>query len=102
MKIKTFENEAYVVTDHTDVVNYVTKSSTIKQRLKLNIGDYFINGAVCVHCKDYIRSINQHNFRKCSCGKVAVDGGSHFCRRLGNEEDYINVIEKFYDAKTIF
>lgn len=29
----------------------------------------------CKHCDDVIESKSQHDFIRCRCGKVAVDGG---------------------------
>lgn len=95
MKIRRFENEAYVL-EETDTLNYVTKSSTPAQREKFGIGDIFINAAVCLKCKSYVRSRNAHDMRSCPCGAVAVDGGSHYAKRMGNPEDRIDVIELFH------
>lgn len=91
------ENEVYIVTDETDVLNYVTKSSTKEQRAKFDIGHIYINALVCLKCKDYIRSTNKHNYVPCKCGAVAVDGGSWYLKRVGRPDDYVDVIEKFYD-----
>lgn len=97
MKKETFQNEAYIIVSEVDIMNYVTKSSTKEQRHKFNIGDIYINAAVCKKCGDYIRSKNRHDFKYCKCGAVAVDGGSWYARRLGEKENYINIIENFYD-----
>ncbi len=94
---KTFENEVLIDPGTTDYMNMVSRTSTKEQRNKLFIGNVFINGAVCIHCRDFIRSKNRHDFRSCSCGKVKVDCGSHYQRLLGNTEDYIPVFEKFYE-----
>ncbi len=94
MKKETYKNECYIANER-DVLNYVTKSSTKKQRRKFNIGDIFINGAVCKKCGDYIRSYHRYDFKWCKCGTIAVDGGSWYCKRNGEEEDRIDVIEKF-------
>lgn len=51
------------------------------------------NGAVCLSCKDFIRSMNRHDYKMCSCWETWVDGGSWYIKRLGN--NYIDVIEKF-------
>lgn len=93
-----FKNEVYIV-DGTDVLNYVTKSSTLKQRRKFDIGDIYINAAVCRECGDYIRSKHRHSFISCKCGRVSVDGGSWYARRLYKKPtDYIDVVEYFYDS----
>lgn len=97
MKSQTFKNEAYIILDETDYLNFVTKSSTKEQREKYFIGDVYINAALCKKCGDYIRSKNKHDYRTCSCGAVSVDGGSHYARRVGNPEDYFDIIENFYN-----
>lgn len=98
MKKKIFENEAYITEKGiVDTLYFVTKTSTKEQRRKFDIGDIYINAAVCKKCGDYVRSKNRHDFRSCKCGAVTVDGGSWYCKRLGNKEDYINVIEDFVE-----
>jgi len=91
------ESNVYIVTEETDILNFVTKSATKEQRRHFNIGDIYINGAVCKSCGDFIRSKNRHDYKQCSCGKVIVDGGSWYCKRGGEEKDRIEVIENFYD-----
>ena len=39
------------------------------------------NAIRCVHCGDVIESTHVHDFRWCSCGAVAVDGGHEYLRR---------------------
>lgn len=94
LKKGEFINEAYIVSD-LDVLNFVTKSSTKAQRKRLKMGDIYINGAVCKKCGDYIRSKHVHDYVVCSCGAVAVDGGSWYAKRSGDPKNYINVIECF-------
>lgn len=33
------------------------------------------NKIKCKHCGDVIESKHVHDFKRCSCGRVAVDGG---------------------------
>ncbi len=40
-----------------------------------------INKIKCNHCGDIIVSESVHDFRFCSCGTVAVDGGNEYLRR---------------------
>lgn len=35
----------------------------------------------CNHCGDVIESTHVHDFKFCSCGTVAVDGGKQYCKR---------------------
>jgi len=56
------------------------------------------NKIQCRHCNDIIESVHRHNFKSCSCGKVSVDGGKDYLRRLfpegSNPEDhYIEMSE---------
>ena len=46
------------------------------------------NKIKCKKCGYIIESIDVHDFKWCSCGAVAVDGGREYLRRLGNEEDF--------------
>lgn len=42
----------------------------------------------CKHCGDIIESTSIHDFKFCSCGKVAVDGGYSYLKRSGNPNDW--------------
>lgn len=46
------------------------------------------NKIKCRKCGDIIESIDVHDFKWCSCGAVAVDGGREYLRRVGNKEDF--------------
>lgn len=46
------------------------------------------NKIKCKKCNDVIESKNTNDYKKCSCGAVAVDGGKDYLKRIGNEEDY--------------
>ena len=46
------------------------------------------NKIKCRKCGDIIESIDVHDFKWCSCGAVAVDGGCEYLRRVGNKEDF--------------
>jgi hypothetical protein len=51
------------------------------------------NAAQCKKCGDLIVSKHRHDFVKCKCGAIAVDGGLSYIRRLGNPEDMIDMCE---------
>ena len=74
----------------------MTRSSTKEQRRKFDIGDLFINAIVCPECKDYVRSRNRYDFKRCKCGKCFVVGGSWYSQYGGNP---ISIIEMFYDVE---
>lgn len=88
--------EEYKVTDYHD---FLTKDSTPEEREKYHTGDIWINAAKCLKCGDTVRSRNQHDFRRCTCGAIAVDGGSWYGRRIGHPEDMENIIEMFTNVE---
>ena len=42
----------------------------------------------CKKCGDIIESVSVHDFKYCSCGAVAVDGGKNYLRRCANPDDF--------------
>src|SRR6266436_3963144 len=40
------------------------------------------NAAECAVCHELIESKHVHDFRSCKCGRIAVDGGREYLRRL--------------------
>ena len=51
------------------------------------------NRIKCKKCGDVIESSSVHDFRFCSCGLCAVDGGHEYLRRCGNQEDWEDLSE---------
>ena len=47
----------------------------------------------CKQCDEIIESTRRHDFKFCKCGAVAVDGGKDYLRRVGNKDDYEELIE---------
>jgi len=41
-----------------------------------------ITGLQCPICHDVIFSCSRHDYRKCRCGEIAVDGGRDYLRKL--------------------
>jgi len=41
----------------------------------------------CNKCKDIIESKSVHDFVRCKCGTIFVDGGDEYCRYGGEIED---------------
>ncbi len=44
---------------------------------------YKLNRARCLICQDIIESFHTHDFKWCRCGKLAVDGGYAYFKRIG-------------------
>lgn len=65
-------------------------------RLNRN-GEVILSNVIqCNHCGSTIESTHQHDFRYCSCGRVAVDGGAAYLRRLGSGGDWTELSKIFY------
>ena len=47
-----------------------------------------LNKIRCLNCGDEIESTYRHDFKFCRCGRVAVDGGHDYLRRVGRMEDF--------------
>ena len=52
-----------------------------------------VNKIRCKKCGEVIESTYRHDFKYCKCGRVAVDGGKDYLRRLGNFEDFEELSE---------
>ena len=51
-------------------------------------GEIISNKIKCKKCGDIIESKSTNDYKRCSCGAVAVDGGKDYLKRIGSEEDY--------------
>lgn len=51
------------------------------------------NKIKCKKCGDIIEYKSTNDYKKCSCGAVAVDGGKDYLKRMGNEENYEDLSE---------
>jgi hypothetical protein len=52
------------------------------------------NKAQCRLCKDIIESKSRHDYVRCSCGEIAVDGGTDYRKRsAGNLSNILELSE---------
>ena len=51
------------------------------------------NAIRCKKCGEVIESKCVHDFKFCSCGACAVDGGHEYLRRCGELEDWEELAE---------
>lgn len=51
------------------------------------------NKVQCLACKDIIESKHRHDFVWCSCGSIAVDGGTAYLKRTGKLHLYRDMSE---------
>ena len=42
----------------------------------------------CLRCGDEIQSKSVHDFKRCKCGAIFIDGGDEYTRWGGFEEDW--------------
>jgi hypothetical protein len=73
----------------TDYVDFTHIDMSPEERLKLDVGDIFLNQGKALCCGRIIRSKNRHDFVKCKCGKAFIDGGSWYTRIGGDVELHI-------------
>lgn len=46
------------------------------------------NQVECLKCGDRPFSAHRHDFKRCKCGAIAVDGGREYLRRVGDLNGY--------------
>jgi len=80
----------------TDYQDFTTKDMPIGERRKLNVGNIWSNSIKCTKCGDVIRSKNRHDFVRCECGAVFVDGGSWY-QRIGGAKGAEDLTELYDD-----
>lgn len=54
------------------------------------------NKIKCKKCGNNIELKSANDYKRCSCGAIAVDDGKDYLKRIGNEEDYeeLSIIKK--------
>jgi len=53
------------------------------------------NVAKCLKCGETIESFHGWDFKKCSCGNLAVDGGRNYIRRCFIDKSLIEELSEF-------
>lgn len=59
------------------------------------------NRARCLLCGDVIESVRTHDFVRCSCGALAVDGGTAYVRRVFKNRDAYQDMSVFEDTDEV-
>ena len=80
------------------VFSDILKAEKKKKEKKKIMQKIISNKIKCKYCGDVIESRSRHDFKFCSCKKVAVDGGKDYLRRLftvspADFEDLSEVVE---------
>jgi len=63
--------------------------------MKIKEQKIVVNKAQCNMCKDIIESTHTHDFKWCSCGSIAVDGGNDYLRRTWTRVDDIIELSEY-------
>jgi tRNA(Ile2) C34 agmatinyltransferase TiaS len=57
-----------------------------------------LNKAQCKLCGDILESVDRHDFKRCSCGEISVDGGKSYIKRsAGNLGNIIELSEGYQE-----
>ena len=75
-----------------DLFNYLVATDSLDDFLGYK-KKIISNKVKCINCGDILESKTVNDFKRCSCGKVAIDGGNDYLKRIGKEEDYIELSE---------
>ena len=59
-----------------------------------------VNKIRCKKCNEVLESTHVHDFKRCKCGAVAVDGGKEYLRRCGYREDWEELSECEYTVES--
>ena len=79
---------------------YDKEEVTAEERKICDIGPIKINRAKCPKCEDIVTSDNRHDFKRCKCESIFVDGGSWYARRgFQDGVEPIEMSERYADAK---
>jgi hypothetical protein len=57
------------------------------------------NRVKCLKCGEVIESKSGHDFKYCSCGNVAVDGGHNYLRRCFKTDEWEDCSETFTEER---
>ena len=58
-----------------------------------------VNKAQCKLCGDIIESKHGHDFKWCSCGEIAVDGGKNYIKRSAKNLNNIIELSETYEEE---
>lgn len=96
--IVLYENGSYFTTSvitAMEELDYQLKVVTLNrtyifQKKKSKI---ITNKIRCKRCNDIVESVQIHDFKRCSCGLVAVDGGKDYLRRCYGTKSWEEAFE---------
>lgn len=86
----------------TDYHTFTTKDMPMKARRRVNVGDIWMNSAMCKFCMDILVSNNRHDFKTCKCGNLSIDGGSFYIKRVVKDLNKVTDLSEMYeDANSV-
>lgn len=60
----------------------------------------FRNSAICLSCNTEIESKHRHDYIRCPCGSLAVDGGKEYLKRSAKDFNKVKETSVFIEAPT--
>ncbi len=60
------------------------------------------NSAQCLKCQEILESKHRHDYVKCSCGNLAVDGGKDYLRRAFVDYGLVKELSDVVDENQIW
>ena len=67
----------------------LSESEGSTQYMEQRRADYVGPLVMCRKCLDVIQSRDRHDFVRCNCGAIAIDGGDECTRCIGHPEDFV-------------
>lgn len=52
----------------------------------------------CRQCADVIVSTHVHDFKRCKCGEISVDGGKSYINRSAKDLNNIDAYDEVYES----
>lgn len=78
---------------------YAKEELTVEERKMIGVGNIRLNAVRCNRCERVIVSNHRHDFKKCPCGAIAVDGGSWYLKRVGDPNGYVEMSEYYKERE---
>ena len=56
-----------------------------------------VNKARCRKCDEIVISAHRHDYQRCSCGRIAVDGGREYLKRAFIDQRDIEELTEYFE-----
>lgn len=59
------------------------------------------NKARCKKCDTIVESKSVHDYQRCKCGAIFVDGGLEYCRRGASDFELLEELSEYADGRKV-